>query len=89
MDTPQSQLAGRRLKCLYLRQIENASRIAGEYGWDIEYIRDNTMTLAKIESGGYDFVYTSNGVHVCIRDLVAMYKDIYRELSKTDRRAIR
>ena len=65
------------------RQIENASRIASEYGWDIEYFCDNTMTLERVESDGYDFVFTSNGVHVWICDLAAMYKSIYRVLRES------
>jgi SAM-dependent methyltransferase len=49
------------------RQLENAAAIADKYNWDIEFICDDTMELGKIKSDEYDFVYTSNGVHVWIR----------------------
>ena len=64
------------------RQLENSSVIAKRHGWDIEFICDNTMKLAKIKDEEYDFVYTSNGVHVWINDLAAMYKNIYRILKQ-------
>ena len=38
------------------------------------------MRLSGIESGAYDFVYTSNGVHVWLNDLESMYKNISRIL---------
>jgi len=41
------------------------------------------MTLEKIKSDEYDFVFTSNGVHVWIDDLNSMYKNIYRILKKS------
>ena len=65
------------------RQLENAEAIAKKYGWDIEFIVDNTMTLENIKSDEYDFVYTSNGVHVWIDDLKSMYENIYRILKKS------
>src|SRR5690606_36066970 len=55
------------------RQLDNSAAIAREHGWDIEFICDNTMELGKVRNGEYDFVYTSNGVHVWISDLAAMY----------------
>lgn len=36
------------------------------------------MKLAKLEAEAYDFVYTSNGVHVWINDLAGMYRSIHR-----------
>jgi SAM-dependent methyltransferase len=36
------------------------------------------MQLEGIKDNEYDFVYTSNGVHVWINDLPAMYRNIYR-----------
>lgn len=63
------------------RQLEHSSSIAQKYGWDIEFICDDTMKLSKIESGQFDFVYTSNGVHVWINDLNSMYKNIQRILN--------
>ena len=62
------------------RQLENASDIARYHGWDIEFICDDTMKLSNIKSDEYDFVYTSNGVHVWIHDLHAMYDNIHRIL---------
>lgn len=62
------------------RQQENAVDIANKYGWDIEFICDDTMSLSRIESDEYDLVYTSNGVHVWIDDLNSMYRNIHRIL---------
>nr|WP_245585934.1 class I SAM-dependent methyltransferase [Paenibacillus pinihumi] len=38
------------------------------------------MQLGQIQSDAYDLVYTSNGVHVWINDLNAMYQNISRVL---------
>jgi SAM-dependent methyltransferase len=62
------------------RQLENSSGLAKKYGWDIEFVCDDTMKLSKIKSDQYDFVYTSNGVHVWIYDLNSMYANIHRIL---------
>jgi len=62
------------------KQLENSSSIAHKHGWGIEFICDDTMKLSNIKSGEYDFVYTSNGVHVWIHDLNAMYQNIHRIL---------
>ncbi|GIP37859.1 hypothetical protein J31TS4_11390 [Paenibacillus sp. J31TS4] len=62
------------------RQLEHGAIIAEKNGWDIEFICDDTMSLSKLKSGEYDFVYTSNGVHVWIHDLNAMYQNIHRIL---------
>ncbi|NOU96611.1 methyltransferase domain-containing protein [Paenibacillus sp. LMG 31456] len=62
------------------KQLENSSEIARKHGWDIEFICDDTMELSKIKSDEYDFVYTSNGVHVWINDLNSMYNNIHRIL---------
>ena len=62
------------------RQIENAKAIANRYNWEIEFVCDDTMSLSKIADNTYDFVYTSNGVHVWIDDLYAMYRSIFRIL---------
>ena len=61
-------------------QLANAERIARKYGWDqsIEFICADTMKLDGIADGAYDFVYTSNGVHVWIDDLYGMYDNINR-----------
>ncbi|MGM0879413.1 MAG: class I SAM-dependent methyltransferase [Bacillota bacterium] len=65
------------------KQLENSSDIAYKHGWDIEFICDDTMKLSKVKSGEYDFVYTSNGVHVWINDLNSMYKNIHRILKNS------
>jgi SAM-dependent methyltransferase len=63
-------------------QLANAERIAKRHGWDqsIEFICSDTMRLEGIADDAYDFVYTSNGVHVWIDDLRGMYNNIYRIL---------
>lgn len=42
----------------------------------------DSMRLDKFSDNMYDLVYTSNGVHVWINDLNAMYGNIYRILKK-------
>ncbi|HBL84745.1 MAG: hypothetical protein A2Y17_01855 [Clostridiales bacterium GWF2_38_85] len=64
------------------RQLQHAQRIANKYNLDIEFIVQNTMELTDIKSGEFDFVYTSEGVHVWINDLPSMYKNIFRILKK-------
>jgi SAM-dependent methyltransferase len=62
------------------RQIYNAKKIADSKGWDIEYICEDSMDFSKVKGDEFDLVYTSNGVHVWISDLVRMYKNFYRVL---------
>ncbi|MCL2461333.1 MAG: methyltransferase domain-containing protein, partial [Defluviitaleaceae bacterium] len=61
-------------------QLANAERVSKAHGWDksIDFICADTMRLDGIADNAYDFVYTSNGVHVWIDDLRAMYRNIYR-----------
>jgi SAM-dependent methyltransferase len=59
-------------------QLANAEKAAKRYGLQIEFIRADTMTLESVPSDTYDFVYTSNGVHVWINDLPGMYRSIHR-----------
>jgi ubiquinone/menaquinone biosynthesis C-methylase UbiE len=61
-------------------QLANAARIAGQYGLgkSIEFVCADTMKMDGIRDNEYDFVYTSNGVHVWINDLPGMYRSIYR-----------
>ena len=61
-------------------QIKNARMIAQQHGWDVEFLVQDTMRLDKIKDNKYDLVYTSNGVHVWINDMSAMYKNINRVL---------
>lgn len=46
------------------RQLENAKKLADGEGWNIEFVRADSMTLDGIPDGKFDLVYTSNGVHV-------------------------
>lgn len=62
------------------KQLEHAKRIANNYSFDVEFVLQNTMELIDIKSSEYDFIYTSEGVHVWIDDLFSMYKNIYRVL---------
>ncbi|MCL2404874.1 MAG: methyltransferase domain-containing protein [Defluviitaleaceae bacterium] len=61
-------------------QLNNAKKIADKYGWDIEFIQQDSMLLDKIPNETYDLLYTSNGVHVWIHDLLGMYNNFYRVL---------
>ena len=63
-------------------QLKNAKRISDENNWKINYICTDTMNLKSIDNNKYDLVYTSNGAHIWISDLVYMYKNIYRILVK-------
>lgn len=61
------------------RQLENAEKAAAKLGiGGMRFVRADTMILEGIEDGAYDFVYTSNGVHVWIDDLGGMYRNIAR-----------
>lgn len=44
----------------------------------IRFVRSDTMRLDEIGDGAFDLVYTSNGVHVWLNDLGAMYGNIFR-----------
>ncbi len=63
-------------------QLSAAHRTAERLGIadNIRFVNDDTMRLSKIEDGSYSFVYTSNGVHVWLNDLGAMYRNIFRIL---------
>ncbi|MEN6312832.1 MAG: class I SAM-dependent methyltransferase [Clostridiaceae bacterium] len=60
------------------KQLLNAETVAKRRGLDIDFIQADTMTLENVPSDTYDFVYTSNGVHVWINDLSGMYHSIHR-----------
>ena len=62
------------------RQLNAARSDAQEHGWDIDFRLADSMTLAGVPDGVYDLVYTSNGVHVWIRDLPGMYRQFCRVL---------
>lgn len=63
-------------------QLENARKIAQREGLEhsIEFVCADTMKLDGIADAAYDLVYTSNGVHVWLDDLQAMYENVYRVL---------
>ena len=48
------------LHVTFRTRLENSSAIAQRYGWDIEFICDDTMKLS-IKSNEYDFVYIEWG----------------------------
>jgi SAM-dependent methyltransferase len=62
------------------RQIYNAQRIAMKKGWEIEFVCEDSMAFGQIKSNEYDLVYTSNGVHVWISDILRMHRNFYRVL---------
>jgi SAM-dependent methyltransferase len=62
------------------RQIYNAQRIAIQKGWDIEFVCEDSMDFGQIKSDEYDLVYTSNGVHVWISEVLRMYRNFHRVL---------
>lgn len=61
-------------------QLNNGKKLADKNGWDIQFIQQDSMKLDKIPDEAYDLLYTSNGVHVWIHDLLGMYKNFYRVL---------
>lgn len=67
------------------RQLENAKKLADGEGWNIEFVRVDSMTLDGIPDGKFDLVYTSNNVHVWIGDLAAMYGNFRRVLKPNGR----
>jgi len=63
-------------------QLAAAKKVANQMGIDqsIRFICTDTMRLDEVETEAYDFVYTSNGVHVWLNDLPAMYHNVHRIL---------
>jgi len=64
------------------KQIENARKIAENKNFNVKYHVCDSMKLDEISDNTYDLVYTSNGVHVWINDLNAMYSNIHRILKQ-------
>lgn len=62
------------------KQLELAQKITDKLHLDICFVCDDTTQLANIEDNSFDLVYTSNGTHTWITDVVMMYKNIYRIL---------
>ncbi len=64
------------------KQLDNAEKWIGELNLDIKLIKQDTMKLELLQDEYFDLVYTSNGVHVWISDLDAMYRNISRVLKR-------
>ncbi|MDO4317842.1 MAG: class I SAM-dependent methyltransferase [Lachnospiraceae bacterium] len=64
------------------KQLEAARRTAERIGLGetVRFVCADTMRLEGLEDEAYDLVYTSNGVHVWLNDLPAMYRSVYRIL---------
>lgn len=63
-------------------QLHAGQHLAERLGLDIEFIQADTMNLTGLPNAAFDLVYTSNGVHVWLNDLPAMYRSVYRVLKK-------
>lgn len=61
-------------------QLDHANEVSTKNHLAIDFVQQDTMKLSDIPSDTYDFVYTSEGVHVWINDLQSMYQNIYRIL---------
>ncbi len=62
------------------KQLQHAKEIADKNHLNIQFRVQNTMKLTDMESGKFDLVYTSEGVHVWISHLKEMYQNIARVL---------
>lgn len=62
------------------RQLEAGRHLAERLGLNIHFHKADTMTLQGLPDNAFDLVYTSNGVHVWLNDLPAMYRNIHRVL---------
>ncbi len=62
------------------QQLGNAKKIADNERWNIEFIQADTMKLDGMCDSEFDLVYTSNGTHIWINDLQAMYSNFNRVL---------
>lgn len=62
------------------KQLEYAQEIATRLNLSICFVCDDTTQLSNIEDNSFDLVYTSNGTHTWIADIVTMYTNIYRVL---------
>lgn len=61
-------------------QLTAGQHLATRLGLDIAFVQADTMLLDSIPDGAFDLVYTSNGVHVWLNDLPAMYRNVHRIL---------
>lgn len=62
------------------QQLDGAQKVAQRLGLTIDFVQADTMRLDGIPDQAFDFVYTSNGVHVWLNDLPAMYRNVHRIL---------
>ena len=62
------------------KQLGYAQEIATRLGLGIRFVCDDTTRLSRIEDNSFDLVYTSNGTHTWIADIVTMYSNVHRIL---------
>lgn len=62
------------------KQLLHAQKIADKLSLKMCFVCDDTTRLSQINDNSFDLVYTSNGTHTWIADIVTMYKNIYRIL---------
>lgn len=62
------------------KQLDRAQAVAGRRGLKIRFAQEDTGTLAGLESGCFDLIYTSNGTLTWIADLDEMYRSFHRTL---------
>lgn len=61
-------------------QLEAGKQLARRLELDITFQQEDTMALQGLPDNAFDLVYTSNGVHVWLNDLPAMYRNVHRVL---------
>lgn len=61
-------------------QLDAGAQVAKALGLDIAFLQADTMRLDGLPDAAFDLVYTSNGVHVWLNDLPAMYRSVHRIL---------
>lgn len=62
------------------QQLDAGQQLARGLGLEITCVQADTMELSPLPDGAFDLVYTSNGVHVWLNDLPAMYRNVHRIL---------
>lgn len=65
-----------------LPQLQAGQRLLERFGLKASFIQADTMQLSGLPDDAFDLVYTSNGVHVWLDDLPAMYRNIHRIMKK-------
>ena len=64
------------------KQLMAAKALAEKMQLSIRFVQADTMEMQGLEEESFDFVYTSNGVHVWLNDLPKMYRNVHRILKK-------